>query len=153
MLIRHKGIYKDRMDAPFIGTLISAISCPFSCPGCINDPLKISDYNTIDIDEFINSVVEDKFNSGIILAGLEWTLQPVELSALVEKALINKLEIILYTYYDSKESLIKSSPYLKEFEGKGIYVKYGRYDDTKLVQGNVWYGVPLVSSNQYIELL
>lgn len=153
MEIRHKGIYKNRFDAPFVGTLISAISCPYRCEGCINDPLKPLDYTIIDSNEFLDSVASDPFSEGIILGGLEWTKQSLELYILIKEALDRKLKVILYTYHPDRESLFNELTFMKEFIGSGIYIKFGKYDNTKLSYDNIWYGVPLATSNQWIDIL
>lgn len=154
MNIRHKGIYRDRFeDAPFIGTLVSAISCPHNCPGCINDPMKPIEYDTIDVDELIKSIANDTFDEGIILAGLEWSEQPDELCLLLTKSLEYNLKIILYTFYPDRESLINKVPALVHFSNKGILVKYGMYDETKKVYNYFDHGVKLATSNQKIEEL
>lgn len=150
MLVRHKGIYPNRFDAPFIGTLISAITCPYSCPGCINDPMKTPDYDTMDSDEILNDIVLDFFSEGIILGGLCWTCQPDELIALIDGALERNLKVILYTYLPDQTSLYEKVPEMRKYLGSGIYVKFGKYDETRLVPDNIQYGIALASSNQYI---
>lgn len=152
MIIRHKGIYKPRFDAPFVGTLISAISCPFNCEDCINDPIKPLTYETIDSREFLDSVANDPFSEGIILGGLEWTQQSMELFFLIRGALDRKLQVILYTWYPDYESLCNAVPCMRSFMNTGIYVKFGKYDNKNLADGdNVQYGVSLASRNQYIR--
>lgn len=154
MLIRHKGIYHDRFeDAPWIGTLISAISCDHNCPGCINDKMKSISYQSTEINDLFRDISSDKFNEGIILAGLEWTLQPNELIAIIDKALERDMSIILYTYHPNKDSLIEAVPDLYDYSGCGILVKYGEYDESKKVSGYESHGVILATSNQYIEEL
>lgn len=153
MIIRYKEIIKDRFDAPFVGTLISAISCPFNCPDCINEYLKDDTFSKIDANEFIKSVKDDPMQEGIILAGLEWTEQPAELSYLIDTALKNDLKVILYTGLPNRTELLKKVPSLVCFTDKGVYVKYGNYQKDKHVDNYVSYGVLLDTSNQYIELL
>lgn len=154
MIIRHKGVYSPRFDAPFVGTLLSAISCPFACKGCINDPLKPLTYDTIDSDEFLNSVANDPFVEGIILGGLEWSEQSLELFILLEGALKRNLKVILYTWYPNYQTLCEVLPFMSKLKGSGIYIKFGKYDENDLSNGdNVHYGVSLASNNQYIEVI
>lgn len=150
MEIRHKGIYRERFDAPFVGTLISAIACNHNCPGCHNDPIKDKQgiYVTDHMD-IIKMVVEDPFSEGLILAGLEWTLQVDEMFALITAALEYNLKVILYTYR-TEEEMDAMFPYLSHI-CKGLYIKYGEYDETKKVANYSSYGVPLATSNQYIK--
>lgn len=154
MIIRHKGIYSPRFDAPFIGTLISAISCPFSCEDCINDPLKDPTFDTIDCDEFLDSIANDPFIDGVIYAGLEWSQQSLELYFLLKGSIKRNLKVILYTWYPNLDTLCEALPFMKEFIGSGIYVKFGKYDNKNLSHSdNVHYGVSLASNNQYISII
>lgn len=154
MIIRNKGIYRDRAeDAPWIGTLVSSISCPYNCSGCINDSLKSINYDTIEADDIIKSILDDPFNEGIILAGLEWSEQPEELCVLISKALDSNLKVILYTHCPNRESLLSKVPSLVHFSNKEVLVKYGMYDETKRVYDYWDHGVRLATSNQYIEEL
>lgn len=150
MLIRYKGIYTDRGDAPFVGTLISAISCDHGCKGCINDPIKSQDYQEVDSEILIQRVKDDPFQEGIILAGLEWTLQRDEMMHLINLALSSDLKVILYTYH-TKSELQELVPEL--YKCKGVYVKYGEYREDLRVEGYYSYGVRLATSNQYIEII
>ena len=147
MRILIKGIYHERTeDAPFVGALICANNCNFNCEDCINNDLKYSaGYYMEDID-IINNIKSNPFNKGIILAGLEWTLQPKEMLRLIELALENSLEVILYTGMD-ENALFNKFPQLKT---TNIYVKCGRYDKNLKVDNYRIYGVNLASSNQKI---
>jgi pyruvate-formate lyase-activating enzyme len=147
MKIAIKGIYHERTeDAPFIGALICADNCKFNCKNCINDELKyIGSYFMNDYD-IINEILFNKFNKGIILAGLEWTLQPKEMLRLIELALINNLQVILYTGM-SKNELFKKFP---ELFNLNIYIKCGKYIEDLHVENYKMYNVKLASSNQEI---
>jgi pyruvate-formate lyase-activating enzyme len=142
-----KGIYHERTeDAPFVGALICADGCKFNCEDCINEELKYSEsFYMSDID-IISRVLNNPFNQGIILAGLEWTLQPNEMFKLIELALDNNLEVILYTGFD-EEMLRKLYPHLFRLP---IYIKCGRYNKELLVNDYKMFGVKLASSNQKI---
>ena len=151
MQIRHKGIYRERFDAPFMGTLISAIACNRNCPGCHDDPIKYnSEILTEDHEEIIRRVLEDPFSEGIILAGLEWTLQREEMYTLIQTARLYHLQVIVYTHHTESE-MREMFPELYSDSFIGLYMKYGEYDETKLVPNYSSYGVPLASSNQYIK--
>jgi organic radical activating enzyme len=126
--------------------LICAESCKFNCPNCCNEELKTLSPYIIEDYEIINEVLSNPFNKGIILAGLEWTLQPKEMIKLIELALNQKLEVILYTGMDYK-NLINKFPQLLNFN---IYIKTGRYDSKLSTDNNIQYGVKLASSNQTI---
>ena len=147
MIVKIKGIYHERTeDAPFMGALICANDCIFNCHDCFNQELKNAPSYNMDSKEIINQVKSNKFNKGIILAGLEWTLQPEEMYELITLALKEKLEVILYTGRELKELQIKF-PLLLTLS---IYIKYGRYNDKLKTTSNEVFGVNLASSNQNI---
>jgi len=146
--IRYKGIYHDRLDAPFVGSLISAIGCHHDCPGCFHDNLKDGDYLVSTAEEIIKEIEDYKFSEGIILGGLEWTEQYDELLELLHCATISGLKVILYTHYDDEELRVK---FPEIYRYKGIYIKYGEYQRGNHTPGYSSYGVPLASDNQYIE--
>lgn len=147
MKIHYTKIIDSRFDAPFVGTLIAGTTCKGNCKGCCNQHLLDSTSYEEDSSVLINSIVENPFSEGIILAGLEWSDQPEEMMALIHEARNNSLEIILYTRH-TEEYMRKTFPEL--FTMNGLYIKFGEYDETKIVNDNVHYGVPLISSNQYI---
>lgn len=147
MKIRIKGIYHERTeDAPFIGALICANDCKFCCPDCINEDIKKSAGFDMEDTNIIKNVKSNPFNHGIILAGLEWTLQSKEMFRLIDLAIENNLEVILYTGMD-KESLFNKFP---ELIKKRLYIKCGRYDKNLRVNEYKMHGVYLASSNQEI---
>lgn len=147
MNIKIKGIYQERTeDAPFIGALICADNCYFNCPNCINEDLKHTQSIVVKDTDIIQEVLSNPFNKGIILGGLEWTLQPQEMIRLIQLALQNKLEVILYTGM-TKEELYKNIPEVFNYD---IYIKYGKYVEFLKVDNYKMYGVALASSNQKI---
>lgn len=104
MLIRHKGIIHERSeDSNFIGALISAIDCKFKCKGCFNRHLKTMPYRVDDSEDIIREISSNPFNEGIILGGLEWSLQPIELLELVALASKKGLKVMIYTGCELKE--------------------------------------------------
>ena len=149
MIIRTKGIVHERVeDAPFIGALISAIDCRFNCKGCFNQHIKELPTIKMDSEDIIEEVTANPFNEGIILAGLEWSLQPDELRALVHAGLNNNLKIIIYSALTEEEFKEKFSDIynLK----KNLYFKFGKYDERLKVSDNIQYDVKLATSNQKI---
>ena len=143
MIIRYKKIEHERLeDAPFVGALISAIDCKFGCEGCFNQQVK--DLPTLQASEqdIIKEVKNNPFNKGIILAGLEWTLQFDEAVALAIEAHKQGLQTMLYTGCSLKELGFDIS----DFD----YIKCGRYIQKLESSDNVQYGVRLASCNQVI---
>ena len=147
MKIAIKGIFHERTeDAPFIGALICANNCKFNCLNCCNEEYKSLPSYYVNDNEIIQEVKSNLFNKGIILAGLEWTLQAEEMFRLIELALNNQLEIILYTGMDY-DVLIKKFPELLNYH---IYIKTGKYIRELSTDDNIQFGVKLASSNQKI---
>jgi hypothetical protein len=68
---------------------------------------------------------------------------------LIELALQNKLEVILYTGMN-KDELFKRFPQLQNYN---IYIKTGRYIEEFKCNDNIQYGIKLASSNQQIYKL
>lgn len=150
MLIKHKGITHERMaDAPFTGALICANNCTIGCKGCFNQYLKEEKAQENFVGDIIKIVKSNAFNDGIILAGLEWSLQSNQMMALTRAALAHGLSVMIYTGYNQKE-FIRRVPEVLTLKGQ-VYIKYGAYDERKLVNDNIQYGVKLASSNQCLE--
>ncbi len=147
MKIKFKGIVHERYeDAPFIGALIIAKSCKFSCEDCFNKDLMNNETIISNEKEIIEEVKKNFFNEGVIFAGLEWANQPKELKSLILEAKLNNLKVIIYTGLEEDDFLdIIKIDYLK-----GCYVKYGKYDNKKLSYDYKMYGVKLSSTNQKI---
>lgn len=100
MEIRYKGIEHERTeDSPFVGALVCAIECQFGCKGCCNEWLKDIEqpYYVKTAEEIVAEIKANPFNEGIILAGLEWSLQPQELVELVSVASKAGLQVMIYT--------------------------------------------------------
>lgn len=110
MIIKTKGIVHERVeDAPFMGALISAVDCNLNCKGCFNQHLKDLPNIEMDSEDILDEVTNDPFNEGIILAGLEWSLQPKELREMVNSARKRKLKVIVYSGL-SEEDFKKKFP-------------------------------------------
>ena len=144
MKIRHKGVYHERFDAPFVGALISSIGCTIGCPGCINEHVKNAPEQVSTVQELMDAVEANPFNQGVILGGLEWTEQPTELLALITEALNRGLKVLLYT--GRTESWVKAN--MPELLGLPIWIKFGEYRAGSSTKS---FGVLLASDNQYIK--
>lgn len=145
--VRYKFIEHERFeDAPFVGAIICAVDCKFNCKDCFNQDIKDTTTLTKPYKEIINEVKNNIFNEGIILAGLEWSLQPEELRLLVNEALNNDLRVIIYTGMDREQF----DRIFVDFKNLPIYVKYGRYDERYKIDDYYCLGVKLATSNQYI---
>ena len=154
MKIHCKGILPERFeDAPFIGTLIIAPDCKNQCKGCCNQHLLENPTLEIEDIDIIENIKSNKFSDGIIFAGLDPLTYPDELLHMIELALESNLQIMIYTNLPDKNSLLLKVPELSKYENRGIYVKYGEYDESKKVPEYYSYGVLLATSNQYIDIL
>ncbi|GAU75910.1 4Fe-4S cluster-binding domain-containing protein [Fusibacter sp. 3D3] len=152
MAIRYKSIENERMeDAPFVGALICAHSCAIGCKGCFNQDLKKMPSEVNTASKIVELVLEDPFNKGLILGGLEWSEQPEELIELVQAATQKNLPVIIFTGH-TLEAFYEKVPRIKKIEGE-IYIKYGGYNEALLEPSKVVYGVKLATSNQGIVLL
>ena len=148
MLIHHRGIIHDRFDTPFgLGTLIWAENCHHYCPGCFHQDRFDMPIIEEDSRVIIRKVLDNPFNRGIVLGGYEWTEQYEELLSLIEGARSVNLDVILYTHYTIEDI---STKYSELLQYKGIYIKCGEYDNTKLSADHTSYGVLLASTNQII---
>ena len=178
MKILYKGIIHERTeDSPFVGALIIAPTCKMKCRGCFNRELKKQENLTATAQEIIAEVLDNPFNEGIILAGLEWSESPNELLELMIEASDKGLKVIVYTgceleqfqarigqacadkvgippeLKEEKDSLVWAyigSQILDFYITDDYYIKCGKYDATKLVEDRVQFGVKLASSNQNI---
>lgn len=148
MLIQYRGIYHDRLDAPFVGSLIFARDCHHHCPGCCHEDRHTKYLLEATPESIIKEVLEYKFSTGVIFGGFEWTEQIDDLYALLDCATNNGLSIMLYTHYDKSE-LVELYPRLYTYHG--LYIKYGEYRRDFHQDGYTSCGVPLASTNQYIE--
>jgi len=179
MQIRYKYIEHERtQDAPWIGALICAIDCKLKCKGCFNRDLKKMETKKATATKIIDEVLENPFNEGIILGGLEWSRQPEELIELVTEASERGLKVMIYTGLNLGEFEmvigkaccdkvgVKELP--KDYAEKDMmyaciggmvldnaihddyYIKTGRYNADNLTYDRVQFGVKLASSNQNV---
>lgn len=148
MMIHYKTIEHERCeDAPFVGALISARDCKYNCPNCFNQHLKKLPTQVKSCDEIIAEVKANKFNRGIIFAGLEWTLQLRECIALAKAAKNNGLLTMIYTGNSGYGIFAHTLETIGCFD----YIKYGQYVEELKTANHIEYGVILASSNQYIR--
>lgn len=180
LTIRYKFIEHERTeDAPFVGALISAVGCKFKCKGCFNRDLKKMETKKATATEIIEEVLSNPFNQGIILAGLEWSEQPTELVELCEVASSKGLQIMIYTGCESLGEFdmrigkacadligVKELPkerydldmmysaiggmVLDHVITTDYYIKVGRFDREKVVEGREAFGVKLATENQTV---
>jgi len=149
MKIRYKSITHERVeDAPFVGALVCALDCNIGCKGCFNQSLKEAPIFYKKADEIMDEIMSNPFNEGVILAGLEWSLQPTELLALVKSATVRNMPVIVYTGHDIN-TFLRRVPLIKQFTE--VLVKYGAYDESKLSLTHEAYGIKLASTNQHID--
>lgn len=132
-----------------MGALIIANSCNNNCQDCFNQHLKTAITYNETASEILDKVAINLFNDGIILGGLEWSEQPEDTIELIQRAKEEGLQVMLYTGLD-KDDLFKRVP--REFL-VGCYVKFGKYDNNKLMDNYLSKSVRLASTNQYIEYI
>lgn len=148
VMIHYKAIEHERCeDAPFVGALISACDCKFNCSNCFNQGVKKLPTQIKSCDEIIAEVKANKFNHGIIFAGLEWTLQLKECVELAKVAKNNGLFTMLYTGNSGCGVISYTLERLNCFD----YIKYGQYIEELKTANHIEYGVVLASSNQHIK--
>ena len=147
MKISYKALESERIeDAPFCGALISAIDCKFNCKNCFNQSLKNLPTLKKEPIQIIREIKGNPFNKGIILGGLEWTLQLTNLVELLINAKTNGLKTMLYT----GNTLDNMKDFLSEYGQFLDYIKCGLYDETQKNINHIEYGVTLASRNQHI---
>lgn len=148
MIIKIKGIWHERTeDAPFIGALVSSIDCGYNCIHCFNQHIKDIPTKLYSETDIVNEIKSNIFNQGIILSGLEWTLQPDEMISLVNCAIDNNLLVMLYT--GMEESIFCNL--FPEVVKQSLYIKFGRYNENLKSNNYASFGVKLASTNQYIK--
>jgi len=156
MEIRFKGVKQERMeDAPFIGAAISAIGCEHNCLNCFNQHLKEYPTLIMESQDLIDNIITNPINEGIILSGLEWTLQLNEMIDLLHTAKLHRLKTMLYTGSDI-DDFMDTWKYVCRFTSAHPlhdlldYIKFGKYDEAQLSDTHYCHGVKLASKNQII---
>lgn len=146
-IINYKTIEHERVeDAPFMGAVISACNCNYNCPNCFNQKLKELPTISKSVEDIIAEIKSNIFNKGIILAGLEWSIQMDECIALAKEAKINGLQTIVYTGANIDSSIVKQYIHSDVFD----YIKYGSYRKDLKAVNHIEHGVILASYNQHI---
>lgn len=146
-MINYKLIEHERCeDAPFVGALIAACDCKFDCPNCFNQHIKLLPVISKNCEDIIAEIKTDRFNKGIIFAGLEWTLQIDECIELASAAKKHDLQTMIYTGYEFKQNVVRRLAEANVFD----YIKCGQYIETLKTANHIEYGVVLASSNQHI---
>ena len=130
-----------------MGALIIAANCGNNCKDCFNQHLKNAPTYWHFAEDIIAEVLQNPFNNGIILGGLEWSEQPEEAIELIRCATASGLEVILYT--GLPEHILFSR--IPKEHLVGCLVKFGKYDPAYLSATYTSYGVHLASTNQYIR--
>lgn len=179
MQIRYKFIEHERtQDAPFVGALVCAIDCKLKCKGCFNRDLKKMETKKATAKDIVAEVLENPFNEGIILGGLEWSRQAEELVELVTEASAQGLKIMIYTGLNLGEFEmvigkaccdkvgVKTLP--EDYADRDMmyaciggmvldnaihddyYIKTGRYDESLPAINREQFGVKLATTNQNI---
>lgn len=152
MRVRYKLIEHERIeDAPFIGGLVSAITCNIGCKGCFNEPLKHSETLIASPKAIVDEIENNPFNEGVILAGLEWSNQPDELVALVQEVTSRDMPVIIYTGY-TLEVFFSKVPKIRTMTGD-ILIKHGPYIEKLSNDDHYMYSVKLATNNQRIDSL
>lgn len=144
-MIRHRGIEHNIFsDAPFVAARICAIQCTHDCPGCFHKHLQADDDDIIHQEavDIIREVINNPFNEGIVLGGLEWTEQADEMFELISAAQAAGLEVMLYTHMSVRD-------YAARFgRCSGIYIKHGEYVSGD--QPHEEFGIRLAGDGQHI---
>ncbi len=147
-MIRYLLIEEERFeDAPFVGALVCAISCPMNCKNCFNKHLKGLEVKKASAEEIVDTIKRNPFHEGMILGGLEWSEQPDEMLDLAREAVSRDLKVMIYTGLTIEQFLHKV-PDIRSLRGD-IYLKYGAYHHD-LPGYRSRYGVQLASRNQKI---
>lgn len=104
MKINYRELVHERTeDAPFVGALISALNCNLGCEGCFNSHLDTLPLKARPAKAIIREVKSNPLNQGIIFGGREWTLQVDEMLELIQEAVKNDLQIMIYTGHNIDE--------------------------------------------------
>lgn len=125
-------------------------------------------------EDLIDTVLSNPFNEGIILAGLEWTLQPMEMIELCKVANKNGLKIMIYTGCGLEEFYKRIGKSIIRYTGGDVpdddlsvqtmvgrvaldyfvpdtyYIKTGTYDKDNKDDNYYSLGIKLSSKNQMV---
>lgn len=150
MLVRYTAFEHNVCgEAPFVGARISGISCERNCPGCHNQHLLEEEVCELPDWNIIREVVENPFDEGIILGGLEWTEQPEEMEALVKRALFDGLQVMIYTSLDYSQFITR----FPSLGGTNLLLKCGPYLEDFVSSSYQSMGISLPTTNQYVRTI
>lgn len=127
---------------------ITLAGCKGHCKGCHSkDTWNFEQGEYLDIHkriDIITNILERPYDNIVIMGG-----EPLDNDIMSLYKFLNylkqvtKLPIWLFTHYEYKEVP-------EEIKEVCDYIKTGKYDENKLTEYNVQYGVKLASSNQWI---
>lgn len=152
MLIKYRGILAERTeDVPYgeYGALVVAMDCHRNCPGCFNQHLKNTGYNTSTPEAIVDFICDNPLHTWCILGGLEWSEDPLGMVAIAQEAMRRGLKVIIYTGCREDEFMQRVDQALL----KGCYIKFGEFDENLRTESKEELGVKIASSNQYIVRL
>jgi len=135
---------------------LSGCSGEPKCSGCHNEKLwsfSVGNHISVAITQISNyiSIFPDLIENIMIFGGEPLDQNVKELISFLQYLQTINKKIWLFTRYEKNEI---PNEFLDEKILSYIdYIKTGRYDNTKLCDDNIHYGIKLASSNQKIEKL
>ena len=153
-----KGIiFEDFINYKKPSMVIEMPYCDFKCDKeygsqiCQNSSLASQPNIEIDIDEIIDSYVDNIITEAIVFQGLEPFFAPLNLMLWVNKIRSKTNDdIIIYTGYNKEE--IKEHV-LSLYKYPNIIIKFGRFIPNQKPHYDPVLGVNLASENQYAEVI
>lgn len=147
-LVRYKGVVFDSKDHPEgLATLVIAPECYHGCNNCVNSHLKDNKVQITSVNFLIDFILGNSLGNRIVLGGLEWTEDELNLYVILSGLVKKEANIILYTHWDEETFAEKYSQFLKY----DMWIKYGEYREDLKSNDYYSHGVPLASTNQYIK--
>ena len=151
--ITYKDIDHERLgDAPFIGALVIAAQCHGPCKNCFNLDLRQAPNKFATAEQIIQTILENPFNEGIILGGLEWTEQPDDLIDLLLTSIwySDRLQRMLYTRL-TEEQFAEQFPQI--YQKIPMWYKFGEYDESQSDDHYYSHGIKLATRNQKVVFI
>ena len=123
-----------------ISLAINISGCRYRCRGCHSKHLweYKGNYLLEDLEDIINS---NEFITCVCFMGGDQNMKELEEAISICKK--HNLKTCLYTGNENIKNFTKIFPWLD-------WIKIGRYDDTKLSDNHIEYGIKLASMNQHI---
>lgn len=127
--IRIAGFVNDSLvDGPGVRFTIFTQGCPYGCPGCHNtDTWDPNGGEEVELDSLITRWRKNPMLDGITLSGGEPLFQKEKLLPLIDAALIDNLNIVLYTGSTYEKLLSKNDPVINEILSKVHYLIDGPF--------------------------